>query len=277
MTKQELLSLLHELGVHPSRRLGQNFLVDANLLGAIVRTARPRAGERILEVGPGTGILTRELLAAGCHVTAVELDRRLAAFLTREFGGNPRFHLISGDACRQDYGQLFPGGGFRCVANLPYSCSSAFLGTLFALPHPPSECYFLLQKDMADRLCTGPGSKAYGALTVRCALAYDVRIERRIPPAVFYPVPGVESALVSLHAHGLVSCEIRQRAAEIVRLVFGQRRKKARRLLEARFGSVAVDRAFGELSIPEGARAEQLPVEVFRGLTTCLLPLEAGY
>ena len=156
MTKKELLAVLAELDLHPSRRLGQSFMVDPNMLDAIVRDAAPVAGEAVLEIGPGLGALTRRLLAAGCRVTAVELDRRLAAYLRRTFADSPGFRLVEGDACRLDLGSLM-GEAYRCVSNLPYASSSVILVRLAAADPPPLEIVALLQKEMAARLAAETG------------------------------------------------------------------------------------------------------------------------
>ena len=136
MTKNELLTVLRELGIKPSKKLGQNFLIDPNMLTAIVREAAPARGQRVLEVGPGTGILTRKLLEAGCLVTAVEIDLRLHEYLQQDLGNHPNLTLIRGDACRIDYDRLMGNQPFTCIANLPYSCSSVFLARVVAHPRP---------------------------------------------------------------------------------------------------------------------------------------------
>ena len=175
MQRTALLALLERLELHPSRRLGQNFLVDDNCLGALVRSAHPAAGETILEVGPGTGVLTERLLEAGCQVFAVEYDRRLYAYLRERLASwGDRLTLLNADACRVDYASLLPPGRpFRVIANLPYSCASVLLGRLSALPSPPESFHILLQLEMAQRLTAAVGTGDYGVLTARLAFRYD--------------------------------------------------------------------------------------------------------
>lgn len=271
MTKTQLLALLEELGIRPSRRLGQNFLVDDNLLEAMVRQAEPQAAEPVLEVGPGTGVLTRKLLEAGCHVTAVELDHRLAAYLQNNLGENKTFRLIQGDACDLDYRELMGDEPFRCIANLPYACSSVFLARLVETAPHARACFVLLQREMAERLAAPPGSKAYGALSVRIQLRYAVNLLRMVPPTVFFPPPEVGSAFVRLAARAdAPSADLQARAGTIAGLAFAQRRKKAVRLLAASFGDGPVRAAFAELGLDQDVRAERIPPDTFARLAACL-------
>lgn len=271
MTKTELIGLLKELGVRPNRRLGQNFLVDANLLGAILRDAAPCSGERILEIGPGPGQLTRRLLEAGCRVTAVEVDARLVAYLAAEFGTHTRFQLVHGDACKLDLGTLMGPGPYRVIANLPYSCSSVLLAQLSALPEPPTELFVLLQQEMAARLTTAPGCKAYGSLTVAVRVTYAVQRRRTVPASVFYPEPDVASAAVRLRQRDPVApAALRATAVQIARTGFGQRRKKMFGRLAAVWDADTVRAAYTELGLDPGMRAEQLPVSGYLALARCL-------
>jgi len=278
MTKTQLIAVLDSLGVHPSRRLGQNFLVDDNLLEAMVRQAEPQAGESVLEVGPGTGVLTRKLLAAGCRVTAVELDHRLAGYLEQELGGHERFRLIQGDACKFDYRELMGEEPFRCIANLPYACSSVFLARLIETAPHARACFLLLQREMAERLGAAPGTKDYGALTVRIQLRYSVSLLRMVPASVFFPPPDVASAFVRLAAvgEGLPLAQ-QAAAADVATVAFAQRRKKASRLLASAYGAERVAAAFAALELPEDVRAERLSPETFARLAACLAPAPPTY
>jgi len=260
MTKRELLDLLAELGIHPRRRLGQNFLIDANMLAAMVRLAGPRRGERILEIGPGAGVLTRLLLEAGCRVTAVEVDPRLAAYLRREFAGVGGFELVEADACSLDYDSLIPAEPYRCLANLPYRISSVLLATFARLANPPRELFILLQRETAERLTAASGTREYGALTVRVRLAYDVEVLRRLPSAVFYPAPEVESAYVRLALRpDRPPPATLGRIDRLLRLAFAQRRKRLAKLVAAGgFGSEAVLTALASLGVSVDARAEDV-------------------
>jgi 16S rRNA (adenine1518-N6/adenine1519-N6)-dimethyltransferase len=271
-TARELRDLLASLGIHPSRRLGQNFMVDANLLAAMVRDADPQPGQNVLEVGPGTGVLTRPLLAAGCNVTAIEFDHRLAAYLREALGAQPGFRLVEGDACRTDYAGLFGTAPFRCIANLPYSCSSVFLAAMADLDNAPADLHVLLQREMADRLGEVHGSKDYGALSVRLQLRYTISVIRSVPPQVFWPAPEVGSAWMrfALRADAGPTA-LRRQAGELASIAFSQRRKMAAKVLAERLGGMPATLAlFARAGLAPEARAEQLSPADFAQLAACL-------
>jgi len=260
MRKAELTALLERLEVRPSRKLGQNFLVDENCLAALVRASAPQAGERILEIGPGTGVLTERLLESGCIVTAVEYDHRLAGYLREKYAGNGAFTLVEGDACKVDFNELFPlvNGPFRCIANLPYSCGSVILARMLELPNPPQELYILLQREMAERICAQPNTPDYGVLTVRLALRYRAEIVRIVPPGVFFPPPEVASAYVrlTLKPGEVLPDKVLKCASLLAGAAFAQRRKKALRLLMAASPGFDFEKAMAGMGIPVDARAE---------------------
>ncbi len=278
-TARELRDLLAGLGIHPSRRLGQNFMVDANLLAAMIRDAAPQPGQQVLEVGPGTGVLTRLLLAAGCQVTAIELDHRLAAYLREALGSQPGFRLVEGDACRADYAELFGATPFRCIANLPYSCSSVFLATMADLDNAPTDLHVLLQREMAERLAAAAGTKDYGALSVRLQLSYTVSVVRTVPPQVFWPAPEVGSAWMRFvrRADG-GPLALRRRAGELAALAFSQRRKKAAKVLGERLGGTPATVALlAQAGLSPEARAEEFSPADFTRLAACLQGQSSAY
>ena len=273
MNKKELISALESLGMRPGRGLGQNFLLDANLLDWIVRNCGANANDHVLEVGPGFGALTEKMVAAGFQVTAIEFDHRLAGFLRKKFAGSPNFKLIEADACHVDYAELFPAGRkFRSIANLPYSISTIFIAKMLELENAPVEMFFMLQKEMGERLAAEPGSKAYGALSVRCAFRYDVKIEKIIPPTVFYPAPEVESALVSFKLKPEASNDLQllKRATGIVKSVFLQRRKQMGKILASSYGREAVEKALEATGLSWESRPDKVPYQKFLELASFL-------
>lgn len=277
MNKKDLLKELEKIGMRPGRGLGQNFLIDNNLLDWIVRRNAPVEGEEILEVGPGFGALTRKLLQYNTSVTAVEFDHRIADYLRRELNV-PNLKLIEADACHVDYAELFPAGKrFRSIANLPYSISTIFIAKMLELENAPVEMFFMLQKEMGERLAAEPGSKAYGALSVRCAFRYEVKIEKIIPPTVFFPAPEVESALVSfkLKADAPDDIALLKRATGIVKSVFLQRRKQMGKILASSYGKEAVEKALEEVGLTWETRPDKVAYPKFIELAQALQNIKA--
>ncbi|MCP3968284.1 MAG: ribosomal RNA small subunit methyltransferase A [Lentisphaerae bacterium] len=271
MNKTELFETLEKFNMRPSKVLGQNFLIDKNLLDFIVREAQPEPGEVVLEAGPGFGALTRLLLAAGADLYAIEFDRRLCDYLRNNIK-EPNFHLIESDACRIDIASILPEGKpFRAIANLPYAISSIFVAKLLDLPTPPTQMIFMLQKEMAQRLAAKPGTKNYGALSVRSQQLYNVKLLRTVPPQVFHPRPDVESALVKFEANGYMpDFELRKRLCGIVRCAFAQRRKKILKPLAAAYGREEVEAALAKVGIPDNARPGELGIKKYEELAALL-------
>ena len=274
MNKKELTAALAELGMRPGRGLGQNFLIDGNLLDAIARISAPEPDEEILEVGPGFGALTGRLLAAGAKVTAIEYDHRLAEYLRRHFAdGNLR--LVEADACKADYRALFPEGRrFRAIANLPYSISSVFIARMLELEEPPERMFFMLQREMGDRLAAIPGTKECGSLSVRVQFDYRVHIERIVPPEVFYPPPEVDSALVGFQRRRDLELDParRNKLRGIVNAAFAQRRKQLGKVLGAVYGREAALSALADAGIAPETRPDKLGREDFFRLGKGLFP-----
>jgi 16S rRNA (adenine1518-N6/adenine1519-N6)-dimethyltransferase len=250
-------------------RLGQNFLADPNLLDAIVRDAGLGAGDVVLEVGAGEGVLTGRLAKEAGGVHAIELYRRLAGALAPA-AELPNVWLHWGDAMRLDLGALRPPPT-AVVANLPYSVATpVLLRTIEELPSVASWTV-MVQREIADRLRAAPGSRAYGSPSVLLQLACEVRLLRTVDPAVFRPRPRVESAVLGIARRGPGSGADPE-TRDLVRAAFAHRRKSLARSLElVRPGSLAAARgALAGLGLPEDARAESLSPEDFAALSAKL-------
>ena len=276
MNKQQLRQLLAELEFRPGRRLGQNFLVDTNMCNYIVRTARElhadeKSDRTVLEIGPGFGVMTRKLLKSGYRVVAVEIDRRLCRYLRLNLR-DEKFSLIEGDACRLDYRSIPElSQQFHCVANLPYSAASQLIIKMIEMPVPPKSMLLMLQKEMADRLCAGPETKNYGGLSVQVQSIYQATVKRIVAKQVFFPEPDVDSAIVAFSCREpLLSLEKRGLLRRLVKIAFGQRRKKMLTALSREFGRESCLSAFKQLKISEDIRAEQLSVNDFAKLADIL-------
>jgi 16S rRNA (adenine1518-N6/adenine1519-N6)-dimethyltransferase len=244
-------------------RLGQNFLSDPNLLDAIVRDAELDAGDVVLEVGAGEGVLTERLADAAAHVHSVELDRRLEGALAG-LASRPNVSLHWADAMKLDLAALEPAPT-AVVSNLPYSVATpVILRTIEQLPSV-GRWTVMVQREIADRLRAEPGSRTYGSPSVVAQLACEVRLVRKVDPAVFRPRPRVDSAILGLRRTGPGAD---QATRELVRAAFAHRRKSLARSLEhIRPGSLAATRsALKALGLPVDSRAEQLSPEEFRAL-----------
>jgi len=266
MNKQELINALESLGMRPGRGLGQNFLLDGNLLEWIVRNSGAACGDNVLEVGPGFGALTEKMVDAGFNVTAVEFDHRLAEYLRKRFHGVKNFKLVEADACKVDYDELFPAGtAYRSVANLPYAISSVFIAKIVESANQPVSMFFMLQKEMGERLAAGPGTKAYGALSVRTQLFYDVEIAKIVPPQVFCPPPEVDSALVAFVRNCRTAENIHPELfTPLVRNLFNQRRKQIGKVLGQAIGSKEkAARILADCGFAPELRPDKLSVDDF--------------
>lgn len=271
----ELREELVAAGFRPSRRLGQNFLLDENLLRAIVRDAGVEPGMRVLEIGPGLGFLTRHLLAAGARVTAVEIDPRLAERTETTFAGDPNFELLRGDVLASKHAfdpavlaRVPPPEPWHIVANLPYAVSGPVLAVSAALAHPPRTLTVLVQLELAERVVAQAASDDWGPLSIRVQASYSARIVRRVPPDLFWPRPQVESAVLRLDplTDPLVGPE-RARLSTLVERLFQRRRQRLGRVLGDLVGSGAEGRAWAvRAGLTGDERAEDLPLEVLRRL-----------
>ena len=234
----EYRAALDAAGFHPSKRLGQNFLLDENVVRAIVRESGVEPGERVLEIGAGVGFLTRALLDAGTRVLAIEIDRRLYDIVHELLGAQPTLTLIRTDvlagkhALAPEVQAALPSAGpWSVVSNLPYQVTGPVLAVLEALPNPPRAMTVLVQREVAERIVAAPGSDAWGALSARLQAAYTARILRHVPPQLFWPKPKVESSVVRLEARAdAPSIADRAALAAFLRAAFPRRRQVLRRV-----------------------------------------------
>ncbi len=194
---QPSLRRLQRFGVRPDRELGQNFLIDSNILGVIGREAAPAPSDVVLEVGGGLGVLSEYLAERVAHLHVVEVDERLREALEDALAGRENVSLWWADAMRLDLGALEPAP-VKVVANLPYGIAAGFV--LRSLEELPTATLWvvMVQREVGERLAASPGSGTYGLPSVLAQLACEVRVVRAIPRTVFYPVPNVDSVLLRL-------------------------------------------------------------------------------
>jgi 16S rRNA (adenine1518-N6/adenine1519-N6)-dimethyltransferase len=226
-TPGQLRRLLRAEHLRPRRSLSQNFLTDAAVLDAIVEEAELAKGDRVVEVGPGLGVLTRRLLAAGASVLAVELDPRLAAYLRRELAGIEGFELLEADALSLHPREIFAGEPYKLVANIPYHITSPLLHTLLEGERPPDLAVLLVQLEVAERVAAPPGQMSYLSVFTQNIAAAEV--VARVPAAAFEPAPEVDSAVLRLRrrsAPPIPPGPQREPFYRVVQAGFRQRRKQ---------------------------------------------------
>ncbi|KYJ97668.1 16S rRNA (adenine(1518)-N(6)/adenine(1519)-N(6))-dimethyltransferase RsmA [Microbacterium sp. CH1] len=276
----EIRRLAAELDVTPTKKLGQNFVVDANTVRKIVQAARVQPGERVVEVGPGLGSLTLAILEAGAAVTAVEIDHRLAARLpqTAAEHGVPEgmLKVVDADALRV---MELPGEPTVLVANLPYNVSvPVLLHFLETFPYL-QRGVVMVQAEVAERLAAKPGSKIYGSPSVKAAWYGEWKLTGNVSRQVFWPVPNVDSLLVGFDRsegeRGPV--EERRRTFAIVDAAFNQRRKMLRQALSGLFGSsAAATEALTAAGVAPTARGEDLTVDDYQRIAQHATAIEGS-
>jgi len=237
------------------KRFGQHFLVDEAIIDAIVRAIDPRAGDVMIEIGPGLSALTQPLLHRLEHLTVIELDRDLAARLRRQHSA-ARLTVIQADVLTVDFSAL--GQELRIVGNLPYNISSPLLFHLMDHAHDVRDQVFMLQREMVDRMVAAPSTPAYGRLSVMLQARYHMEKWLDVDATAFDPPPRVQSAVVRMTPLGADRLAARDAAlfAQVVARAFAQRRKMLRRSL----GDWAARVAWADLGIDPTARAEDLSV-----------------
>jgi 16S rRNA (adenine1518-N6/adenine1519-N6)-dimethyltransferase len=234
-------------GVRAKKRFGQNFLHDRRILTAIADSPGLTADDWVLEIGPGMGDLTSELLPRAGRLTAIEIDHDLVARLQKAFGSEPNFELIDGDVLKQDLATLAnerqPTGRRLAVANIPYYITTPIIMALLdernlkrhGMPERPlfDSITVMVQKEVADRMAASAGTKEYGALTVICQYAAEVRKVLNVPRGAFKPAPKVDSAVVELRPRRSEPMTIADRALfwRVVASIFTSRRKQLRNSL----------------------------------------------
>jgi 16S rRNA (adenine1518-N6/adenine1519-N6)-dimethyltransferase len=262
--------LLAQLNHQPKRFLGQNFLVDGNIVRKSLELAAVRAGDAVVEIGPGLGTLTAALLAAGAEVWAVEKDRTLHAHLAETLARDqPRLHLLEGDAMEHPLAGLSAGGATACkiVANLPYAISTPWMDAVLGGPLP-ERMVLMLQQEAAQRYVMQPGSKQFGAISIFVQSAYEPASGHKVAPGCFYPKPDVDSYLLNL-VRRPAPFVFPVDAKVLIRACFQQRRKQIGSLLR---GKLAADRIAAWMERLAGAglgpqaRPEQIPVALWQQL-----------
>lgn len=251
----------------PRKRFGQNFLRDDGVVHRIVMAVNPKPGDHLVEIGPGEGVMTAAFLQQASRFDAIEIDRDLAAHLRQRFAGQPYFRLHLADALQFDFAALTRGEKLRVIGNLPYNISTPLLFHLFEHTGIIEDMHFMLQKEVIDRLCAGPGEPDYGRLGIMAQYYCRAKKLFEVYPESFYPPPKVTSAIVQLLPHAQPPVDADPAAlSKVVATAFSQRRKTLRNALKSLFDEAALHSA----GIDPAARAETLSLEQFARLASQL-------
>ena len=290
-TRTYLMKRFETLGIRPRQKLGQNFLIDLNLLKLLHESAELEPCDVVLEVGTGTGSLTHAMAEQAAAVVTVEIDPVVQEMAKQELAGKTNVHFLLTDILRNKNSlkeevldlirqelAVDPSRRFKLCANLPYSIATPLLSNLLLSDIPPYSMTVTIQKEVADRMTARPGHKDYGALSVWMQAMCDTRIVRVMPPSVFWPRPKVDSAIVQViyNAKKRATIPDLKYFHSFVRDIFLHRRKFLRSVLCSAFkkqlSKDVVDRVLAEKGIKETVRAENLTVrqilalsEAFRG------------
>lgn len=278
-TRSYLRQLFERQGLHPRTDLGQNFLIDVNLIEFVVRSAELTKDDVVLEVGPGTGGMTTFMAREAGHVISVEIDRNMFRLASEATAGSDNVTLLNTDALQSKHRlapalleaieqqlAVSPERQLKLVANLPYNAATPVMSNLVASELPWTRMVVTIQYELGERMASGPSSPHYGALPVWLQSQCNVMLLRKIGPTAFWPRPKVDSAVVQVDPAPDRRALIDDRAFfhDFIRRLFQQRRKLLRSVLAAMFkrelGKEGIDQVLASLSIGESARAEELPV-----------------
>ncbi len=264
---QQTRFTLRELNIRPHRRLGQHFLVDADIVRCMVQAAELPPDTAVLEIGPGLGVVSEALMESGVQLYLVEVDRVLAERLARRFACCDTVQVMAGDFLKLDVAHAFSHTPIRVVASLPYQVATLILFRLLEHRTRFPEATVLLQKEVAERVGAGPGTKAYGALSVLMQLYAEVTPVCTVGPRSFFPVPKVHSQLIKMVFHAQPRSAVHDPAMfrRVVKAAFAQRRKTLRNALRAA-GFSAPEGIAAQLRLDLRCRGETLGVEEFAAL-----------
>jgi 16S rRNA (adenine1518-N6/adenine1519-N6)-dimethyltransferase len=269
LRRRQIHELLEAHGIHPSRALGQNFVADPNTVRRIASLAELEPGDAVVEIGAGLGSLTLALAETGARVVAVEADRRLVEVLRAQV--EPvGVEVVHGDALTLDFAELLgPRDDWALVANLPYNVAVPLVVRVLDEVPAVRRMLVMVQREVGERLAAGPGSRAYGAVSVKVDYHAEARVVSTVPATVFVPKPRVESVLVRMVRRPSVAVDpavvTPERLFSVVRAGFAHRRK----MLRGALAGVVDAECFEAAGIDPRARAEELSVQQWGRLAAC--------
>lgn len=261
MTRAEVLRLLKQTGLKPQTAAGQHFLLDETIAARMVEVAGVEAGDRVLEIGPGFGILTEALLNAGAEVIAVELDQRLATYLRKHYKHHPGLTLVQGDIFKVNLTEYVQDGEYKLVANLPYSATSLVFRNFLTLPPRPVSLTVMIQREVARRIAAAPGAHSVLSIISQYYATIDQIMD--VPPELFFPVPAVVSSVVHCHHLHRPDPEEEKRFLRMVKIGFSARRKQLKNALSAglHLSSSNIVETLEKMGISPQIRAQDLRIQ----------------
>lgn len=269
--RAEVKAILEAEGLRAKKALGQNFLIDEAALMAIAYAATDGGPSAVIEIGPGPGTLTRRLLDRfEGHLTVIERDRGFAGLLRADEALKTRLTVIEADVLEVDLSALHPGCRPHVVGNLPYNISTPILLKLLAARDKLGPATLMLQREVADRLMSPPGQKAYGSLSVLFQMHAELFKVRKVPPQAFKPAPKVHSTVIQLAWRSAPQFSLPAGFETAIRAAFSQRRKQLKNSLAKHYDEAAIKRA--EAVIDLKRRAESLALNEFAELSWALEP-----
>ncbi len=268
-------ALLKQLEQGAKKRFGQHFLCSTRVVQQIVAASGVGTDSRVLEIGPGLGVLTEALLAAGAQLTAVELDRDMAGFIRSRL---PEIQLVEADAAQIDFSTLLDGGGWRCVSNLPYNAGTRMITRMLSTPQTFERLVVMVQREVAERLVAPAGDRKRGSLSVFTEARAAARICIRVPPGAFHPPPKVHSAVVDMVLHQSPKIQGVDVAVfdKTVRSLFVQPRKTTRNNLSASLGRELADGVLATVGIEPRRRPATLELGEILALTGAIEDAREG-
>lgn len=274
VSPSQVKAFLEKKGIHPNKTLGQNFLIDGNILKIIIDAAELSEDDYILEIGPGLGVLTQRLVASGARVSAVEKDSALCSCLQEILSAEDSLDICCGDMMDVGVRGYMEAGVNKMVSNLPYSVGTRILLDLACDPQPPELMVVTVQLEVAQRITAVPGGKDYGMLSAWTQLIYDVELVRTIKPTCFFPRPAIESGIVKLtrRDRAFESREMQEKFCALTKQSFMHRRKQlapilSRLMVDPEISADDARDLLESLGADPKARPENLSVEQWCSLT----------
>lgn len=270
MTIEEYKKFYASISSHPKKSLGQNYLVDKNILYKIEEIALLGPDDMVIEVGTGFGFLTGFLADRVKNVISIEKDKKVFDYVLKKFKEHKNIELINKDALDVNFKDIVGSYKYKFISNLPYSVASQIIFALLDAAESFSMLVVMVQKEVGERICSAPGSKQYGSFSVIVQSYFDAKIEHKVSPNSFWPKPEVYSVIIKMtpHKEKIVSDSLRPIFNELVKKSFHTRRKKMINNLKSIMNQNKLEEIFQKLELNTDVRAEQLELHRFVALAS---------